>query len=196
MTTAALTPNATLSTLGLSTRFITDRLMSVYDNASTGAREDGAQWYDDAQSLCADLAAIAPYSTDQIATAIAAHSIRTQWVRNKAAAIATVLYDEELPGIMARNNAWAREALSSANPFDILKGDKTNRFARNIAGDTNSVTVDVWAARAAGIPEKALSRKGVYEAVERCYQLSANRAGITPRDFQAIVWVAIRGRSH
>ena len=35
--------------------------------------------------------------------------------------------------------------------FNALKGMKTNSFARNIAGDENAVTIDVWMMRAAGL---------------------------------------------
>lgn len=192
---STLTHNDRLMSIGMSTRMLTDTLMRHFENVDADAFVNGMTWYDDAQNLAQDLATVTPYNVNQIATAIAAHSIRTQWVRNKAAVIAMVLHDEELPGIMARNNAWAREALNSDDPFSVLKGNKTNRFARNIAGDTNSVTVDVWAARAVNVPEKALSRVGVYEAVERVYQLAAKRAGIAPREFQAIIWCHVRGRA-
>jgi hypothetical protein len=73
-----------------------------------------------------------------------------------------------------------------------------NAFARNIAGDWNEVTIDMWAFRAACgdlAIEKYLARKGAYETVAEAYRIAAKKFGIAPAQMQAIVWVAIRGRA-
>jgi hypothetical protein len=63
------------------------------------------------------------------------------------------------------------------------------------------VTVDVWAARVAFGPrddaEQVLSRVGVYDAVERAYQIAAQRLGVDPVTVQATTWIVARGgRAH
>ena len=88
----------------------------------------------------------------------------------------------------------ARAAMVADDPWSTFgDGPKTKAFAANIIGDDHAVTVDVWAARIAGITEEQLARVGVYEAVAHGYRLAAKRAGITPAQMQATTWVVIRG---
>jgi hypothetical protein len=72
-----------------------------------------------------------------------------------------------------------------------------NAFARNIAGDLDAVTIDMWAFAAAcgDLADKYLARAGSYETVANAYRIAAKRFGIKPAQMQAIVWVAIRGRA-
>ena len=69
-------------------------------------------------------------------------------------------------------------------------GPKVSRFARNLRGDPGCVTVDRWAARAAGLPESGGARW--YRSIEEAYRSAASVAGIPPSTFQAILWVALR----
>lgn len=70
------------------------------------------------------------------------------------------------------------------------RGPKVSRFARNLAGDESPVTVDRWAARAAGLPESG----GVawYRRIEEAYRAAARECALAPSAFQAILWIAIR----
>ena len=91
----------------------------------------------------------------------------------------------------------ARKALESDNPLGTFGGPKTRAFARNISGDREAVTVDVWACRVAGIDETKLSRVGVYEAVAQAYRDAASVKGVDPATMQATTWVTARGgRAH
>lgn len=69
-------------------------------------------------------------------------------------------------------------------------GPKVSRFARNLAGDPSCVTVDRWAARAAGLPEHGGARW--YATIELAYTEAARGAGLAPSAFQAVLWIAIR----
>lgn len=94
-------------------------------------------------------------------------------------------------------NAWPVMVAALGN------GPKVKSFAHNVHGLMSShVTVDVWAMRAALAPqwkrgddmsdaEQALNRKGVYGALALAYMAEAKRVGVTPAEFQAIVWCAI-----
>lgn len=69
-------------------------------------------------------------------------------------------------------------------------GPKVSRFALNLAGDDSPVTVDRWAARAAGLPESG--GRAWYRTVEEAYRELARHVGIPPSRVQAILWVAVR----
>lgn len=175
---------------GVTHRTIVARILRTFDRATSSDVEQGARWYDEAGDLAATLAARHGYSVEQTSAVIAALSPRTTWARNVAGAVLLIGEDEVLPGLIGRNVDTAREAL--AYGFDALNGPKTSRFARNIAGDRESVTVDVWAARVADLDEDLLSRKGAYDAVEHAYQSAARQRGVDPATMQATTWIVAR----
>lgn len=77
--------------------------------------------------------------------------------------------------------------------FDALNGRKTNAFARNIAGDKDAVTIDVWMIRAAGMD----AAKGVNDTEYRILaevvkELAADR-NMYPATAQALIWIIVRG---
>lgn len=69
-------------------------------------------------------------------------------------------------------------------------GRKVSRFALNLAGDERPVTVDRWAARAAGLPEGGGA--AWYRRLESSYRVAASVAGLPPSRFQAVLWAAVR----
>jgi hypothetical protein len=96
---------------------------------------------------------------------------------------------------MSANVNRAKIALNSPDPIATLKGPKTNRFAKNLIGDKQSVTIDVWVLRALGMNDKMLDRAGVYEAIEYCFKLASKRLGVEPAIIQATIWCSIRGKA-
>lgn len=190
------THNETLRTLGTSTRATVDRIVRTFDRATASDIEAGASWYADAGLLAAELAPFTHAGTvEHAAAVIAALSPRTTWTRNVAGATALLVDGKRLPGIIGRNFRTACEA--TRDGVAALNGPKTRRFAANIAGDRDAVTVDVWAARVAfgsriAEPESALSRVGVYDAVEHAYRLAAARRGVDPTTMQATTWIVAR----
>jgi hypothetical protein len=175
---------------GVSLETVVRRILRTFDAASKSDVEHGARWYDEAGELAIELAARHGYSVEQTASVIAALSPRTTWSRNVAGAVLLLADDEILPGLIGRNVETAREAQQLG--FDALNGPKTSRFARNIAGDRESVTVDVWAARVASLDEDLLGRKGAYDAIEHAYRLAARRRGVDPATMQATTWIVAR----
>jgi len=186
--------NENLKRAGLPTvETLTRRILKVWDRATASDIEAGASWYDEAGSLVDTLAARA--GTREHAAAVIAHlSPRSTWTRNVLAAVA-VITEAELPaGVMTGPLERAVDSLDASDPISTLKGNKTHRFALNILGDREAVTVDVWAARVAGVDaERDLPRKGIYDAVEHAYRLAARRAGVDPSTMQATTWVVARG---
>ena len=124
-------------------------------------------------------------------------SPRISWGRALMAAEELLLHDQVLPGTMGRSVAGAREAMVSHAPMSTLRGPKIKNFARNLLGDPEAVTVDVWAMRVALGRKRTdhdlvLGRAGVYDAVAHCYRVAARRAGVTPATMQATTWIVAR----
>jgi hypothetical protein len=174
---------------GVTLETITRRILATFDRATASDVESGARWYDDAHDLAVELSAHCD-SIDHAAAVIAALSPRTTWSRNVAGAVELIVRGAVMPGLIGRNVATARRALVDGR--HALSGPKTRRFAANIAGNREAVTVDVWAARAAGLDEDLLSRKGAYDAVEHAYRLAARRRGVDPATMQATTWIVAR----
>jgi hypothetical protein len=195
MARKALTANEALGKVGLNVEQVVKRILRVYGKASSADVLAGKVWYEEAQSLCQSLAASSDYTVDQVAAAMAQLSPRLRWSQN-VDSIVMLVNEGSLPAYVMTGPAnRARKALAAAEPFDTFgkKALKTRSFARNITGDVHAVTVDVWAARVAGVDEAQLKLVGVYEAIAHCYRLAAKRAGIDPQQMQAITWIVVRG---
>ncbi|MEV2238796.1 hypothetical protein [Micromonospora sp. NPDC049891] len=199
---AATDPRERLAEIGLDLDTIVDNILTVWKRATPSDIVAGERWYGNAGQLCSDLAAETPYSRETCAAAISHLSPRTSWTRNVAGAV-SLLHGGDAAGCLGENVKRARRAMASTTPLDTFgeTAPKTTRFARNILGDREQVTVDVWAARIAfgpdftGDAEATLDRKNVYAAVEHAYRLAAGRAGVDPTTMQATTWVVIRGKA-
>lgn len=177
---------------GTTTRTVTNRIMRVFARATESDVLAGKAWYHSAQAVARELADAGDISVTAAAAVIAHLSPRCPWDRNLKMARDLVLTGDT--GGLRTNISKARRALIADDPWSTFgKGPKTRAFAANILGDEHAVTVDVWAARIAGVTEEQLGLVGVYEAVSHAYRLAAKRAGITPAQMQAITWVVIRG---
>lgn len=84
-----------------------------------------------------------------------------------------------------------------ADPMPYVSGPKVTAFALNIMGDASHVTLDRHAVRplndrtgkAADIPCSREERQRMADA----YRKAAAKVGLAPAEFQAVVWVAVRG---
>lgn len=92
-----------------------------------------------------------------------------------------------------RNKAW-----DIANGGDIAQvtGPKVSSFYANLCGDLQRVTIDVWAARVAGVADSDMSHLdgNRYAHLERAYQVVAKDIGFAPAELQAICWIVVRGK--
>lgn len=185
--------NAALRKAGLPTiETLTRRILAVFSRATSADIESGATWYNDAQSLAIELGDKTGEGLEAAAAVISHLSPRTTWTRNVSGAIALLLRDEKANGIIQANFDRARDSLRYNDPEESFGGPKTLRFFRNITGDTEAVTVDVWAAKVAGVDELLLRRVGVYDAVEVAYQRAARVEGVEPSTMQATTWIVVR----
>lgn len=195
-----MSANDVLRKQNTSTVAVVNNILAYWDRATDTNKEDGAQWYLLAGQAIDDMAAAYKLDRETVAAVVAHLSPRTPWARNLAGA-ASLLAGAPIPGLLGRNLAGARAALDSDNPMATLKGRKTSAFARNLSGDSEAVTIDVWALRVAlGDRDDAdlvLNRVGVYDALAHCYRLAAARRGVTPSTMQATTWIVARnGRAN
>ena len=163
--------------------------------ADETTREVGADWYSWGQDL-----AVRVGDGDRLrgAAIVAVLSPQKPWARNVAEAVS----EHREPGVVS--TTWdIRSKLdrlhAGEDPNSVVGGPKVRSFWRNLAGDDEAVTVDIWALRAAthGMPTDAeygkLASAGRYELVADAYRLAAQRAGVSPSTMQATVWIVIRG---
>jgi hypothetical protein len=161
----------------------------------------GLGWYDRARAMAEEMSAEYGLSVAHCAGVIAALSPRCQWATNVAAArkmIAAAVAGEEMPvtaGIMSnRRKAW--RIACGEDPDAVLSGPKVRAFFANIMGDKRTVTVDVWAARAAeGRDDPRAPVRRRYRLLVEVYRHVADAHGMHARDVQAAVWTVYR-RQH
>jgi hypothetical protein len=174
----------------------------VYDRAPDTAKVDGERWYETARLTAAAIAgAHGRLNVQQVAGIIAALSPRISWSRNVMAAyrmIECATKGWPMPHVDGyntnRRKAW--DIANGADPATVLGGPKVTAFYRNLLGCDESVTVDVWAARAAEGRFNAQAPTGRrYETLARAYREAAAARNVTPRAMQATVWCAIRNGS-
>ena len=198
MTTTKRTATQVLtSAFGISVREAVANILDAWNGSSSTDRAAGATWYASAKHHAETMSDSAGISIEAAAAVIAHLSPRTSWARNVAGAYA-LIETGVAPHCIGANADRARGALAAEDPMSTLHGAKTAAFARNILGDQDAVTIDVWAVRIATgtVNENGLRRAGAYEALAHAYRLAAKRVGVTPAVMQATTWVATRGRAN
>lgn len=159
-------------------------------NLSPAEIERAAQWYPQTLALCHDIATVGGYTIEQAAAIFSAYSPRVAYKRNIALAYRHAR-GEQIDGLTnSRKVALQAEQIG----LKALNGPKTQAFARNILGDTQAVTVDVWHCKAAGLMADGPTIVQ-YREISRATQLLAMDLGIEPSTLQALIWVRIRGKA-
>lgn len=179
---------------GVTYRTLVNRARRHLERATPADLEAAARWYDDAHSLAVTLSQRAEIPLEHAAAVISAHSPRTLWSVNVAAATAHLTVGPTAArrlGVIGAN--VARATRCKASGYDGLgNGPKTHAFARNIAGERDVVTVDVWMCRALGIDQDALGRVGAYEIAARAIAAVSREAGLEPATGQAAIWIVAK----
>jgi hypothetical protein len=187
-------------------RTMARRLTSIYFGASHDVRAAGMAWYPRFNVLAGKLAARHGVTAGQAAGVLAIVSPRV------TVGASFVLADSvlaewragtrrigECRGLKGRvGAAWLwLDGDASQLVLDgggtATRARKVRSFYANIVGDVDAVTVDVWAARAAGWRGgDQFPNGGAYMAIADAYRAAARRCGVSPRDLQAVVWCAVR----
>ena len=176
-----------------------DAIIASYARADEAIRAAGRDWYPAARREVRELCARAPDGIGpvRVAAIVAALSPRAQWAVNLRWAGAILDAAREglpCPAVSlthCRAKAW--RIAHGASPARELRGPKVRAFWRNLSGDESAVTVDTWAARAAGAEPDKLDRAGRYEAIAHAYRSAALSLGELPSALQAITWLEVRG---
>lgn len=193
---------------------MTANIHAVWMGATVAEVDEGRAWYGQAYAIALDLARDgAPWVDDitRAAYVIAALSPRQAWARNVALArqaYAIVRGSETcqdardailagLPTLGLQRRQVAALLADGADPDTVVKGTKTNAFARTIAdpADPDLVVIDRHAmaiayGRAMGADLSLTDKR--YRAIADAYREVAETVGELPSTVQAVTWVAWR----
>lgn len=173
-------------------------ILAVFATATAGQIADGKAWYPSAIETLAELAP--KWDVARRAAVCAMLSPRTTWKENTNGV--RKFYRDAYAGfslapIVAgvgrnREKAWATAVDGNVAR---VSGPKVSAFNANLNGDFQRVTIDVWAARAAGVPESQMDHLDGkrYRALEAAYKAVAASLFFAPAELQAIVWIVQRG---
>lgn len=161
---------------------------AVATKATYGQIEQAAKWYLDAERVAEEVARNLDADLEVGASVVSAFSPRERWTNNVEKAVSFSL-GKKVVGL-PNNLKMAQKSLKLG--FDALNGQKTNAFARAIAGDENAVVIDVWMLRALGIEKKSPTQLQ-YVEMAKAVKAVAAKFGTTPRTMQALIWIIVRG---
>lgn len=120
----------------------------------------------------------------------AALSPLQSWKSNTTLAVR--LYETGEVKTLGNNARAALRIYNGERPLRVLNGPKVRNFYRAMMGDENAVTLDRWMMRAAGWPTDTV-QPNRYEYVSDALRTAAAFTPLTPAQFQAAVWVHVRG---
>lgn len=166
-------------------------LLDLYASTDRTTRIRGRRWYPQTRRELQALAAQYDRPLSQVVAVFAITSVAAQLAAN-------LRWTEEcLQGLRTGGRypnvqgPLVAGALSTRYPSRFCRGPKVSAFYRAIMGDPHVVVLDRWALRAAGW-KRDDAPKGVRVQFEREYRDAAATAGEGVRNFQAIVWIALR----
>jgi len=176
-------------------------ILRHYTDASPDARE-AAAWYGRGRSHVRRIARETGATERAVAGVVAALSPRQHWSVNLRIAeevVRAARQGQPCPAVSTgANRAKAWRIANGERPLDVLGGPKVRAFYRNLTGNLDLVTVDVWAARAAGLTYR--DGQGIdertYARVAVAYANVAEAVGIRPAELQAIVWAQVRAQGY
>lgn len=152
-------------------------------------------WYQDATTLIRQLyGEYADLFCDIVAATSPRKQVKANW-RLAVAIVAAYIDRENKPIVFG-------DLLASCMPAHLnnviralqrrpIQGQKVRRFAENLKGNLDLVTIDVWICRAYGIDDKDLT-PAMYKRLEKRIASDARKANATPAGYQAVLWYAIR----
>jgi hypothetical protein len=165
------------------------RLIRLYDKTTTLEKAQGLTWYANEGAWITATAAVFETSPAHVVAAYAALSPRLRVSKNREA-IVGLLSGRRRSGVFGRSQNMALAALGIG--ASALRGPKVTRFACNLGGCQQCVTLDTHAVKAAGGDPKRFD----YDKLEAAYQAAAKRLGIPPAVLQATLWVQERGKAN
>jgi len=183
----------------------THRLLALYHSASPAERHEGTHWYDSARQFALDTAEKFNYTLEEIAGVIAVTSPRQGWGANKDTAYTLAeyayrkgSYEDAIADPLVRgfntNTLKAWRILHGEDAYTVVKGPKVMAFYLNILGHSNHITLDSHAMNAWAGECRPEWPKKLHPTMRDDYKLCAQYVGVSPSEFQAVVWVVHRRR--
>lgn len=190
-------------------------LSLVFAAATAEEKAAGAVWYNKASELALCVAAEYDLTVEVVAGVIAALSPQVSWeqqVKSTGTFVAWVQDHLKWGGEQLfhakdvaaaphagtyANKVKAANILLTGNVTRFLKGPKVEVFYQNMLGEEANCTLDSWAIRAVTLnplADKGQARNKAGQAMRLAYQELAKDVGLTTAQFQAVVWLAFRGR--
>jgi hypothetical protein len=185
-----------------------DRLLRIYTSAPASALA-AADWYRDiAARDCESIAAETDIPFRTVAAAMAILSPGPQYAVNVSdtrrfcqwAAVGPFSLPVPSASTYGPNREKAARMLArctspnGGDPSEFVSGPKVTAFWRNICGDLEHVTLDRHAVRPISKSGKDMPTGKVERArMEDAYRRAAAKVGLHPAEFQAVIWVAVRG---
>lgn len=170
---------------------LVDNVLSVYDRASTAARNQGMSWYQTAHDL-AGVVGLGDY--DKGAGIIAALSANTAWGQNERLALA-ISEGKEVRHLSKVLDKVHRIMAGEPVLMVLGSGQKTINFFLNIADPeaSGAVTVDRHAHDVArgqvwGNKQRGLTTVKRYDVLADAYRDAAALRGVRPHEMQAVTW--------
>ena len=159
----------------------------------------GVGWYPTAARGCVIWGEQYGVDARTVASVIAALSPQVEWQSNLRHALNMVANDalaivsgasRPLQANVRKANAILADGALLPDAY-FKEAHKVCAFARNLQGDTQTVTVDAHAAQIAMNDPTYIFRfrRAQYAAVSRAYQHAARLEGLEPSELQAIVWL-------
>ena len=154
--------------------------------------EHAADWYERAANEIDTYSSICGHESDDVAAIIAILSPRVQVKRNARLAV-QFIETGSVDGIMrGRVDAIARY-FAYGKLTGETHGHKVYAFYRNLSGDFDHVTVDVWMSKLYGVNFDTIT-DAQREEIQLDVTRIADRTGYSPAAVQAILWVGYRSQ--
>lgn len=180
-------------------------ILATFRSATAAQIVEGKQWYPLAQRTLSELATTSNVVIlpKRLAAICAVLSPRITWQSNIEGVrriLRATRHDSRLCPTVAGLRANVSKAWDIANEvsgsLELVSGPKVTAFYANLQGDYSRVTIDVWAARAAGVGIEHMTHLDRYRYVylERAYQVVAKELGFEAAELQAICWIVVRGK--
>lgn len=196
---------------------IVERYLDVYRNATEQELVAGLGWYAQANSYARALQAGTGYTLEQVIALIAVVSPGTDWsgkndtIPSRMLAVHSSGADLTDVGPNGPSSTWPFRSYDPVRKAQrildgdtsALSGNKVSAFAANIAGDYGPATIDGWMVKVAlNMPKLKWAQASVNSKGPGAYQVLADAVreaaavvGVTPAQFQAVVWESYR-RAH
>lgn len=161
------------------------RLLSL---AERGA--DAEFWYPRAYADILRFSKAFGFEAGHVADIVAILSPRCAVVRNARLAVNHLLYNDNRT--IMRQRVEAIERYKDSFGANLGRGPKVAAFSKNLRGDFEPVTIDVWVARAFNRPHSTFADLDNYRTGSEAIRNIADDLGVSPSSAQAMVWSGIR----